>query len=138
MDAQVMHSSCVTVRSVLWIGARTDTILHCVRYLVNIYVCNIGVFCFCYKFCFFLFVPELFEVGPRPAAMALGSLSNWAGNFLVGMTFPLLQSSIGPYSFLLFATSTGCLCLFIKSVKLFIFFQYFNTILMLVNHVKYF
>ncbi|XP_077296953.1 solute carrier family 2, facilitated glucose transporter member 3-like isoform X2 [Arctopsyche grandis] len=57
---------------------------------------------------------ELFEVGPRPAAMALGSLCNWAGNFLVGMTFPLLQSSIGPYSFLLFATSTGCLCLFIK------------------------
>lgn len=58
-------------------------------------------------------ISELFEVGPRPAAMALGSLCNWGGNFLVGMTFPSLQSAIGPYSFLLFALSTGLLCAFV-------------------------
>lgn len=46
---------------------------------------------------------ELFEVGPRPAAMSLGSMFNWGGNFLVGMTFPSLQAAIGPYVFLIFA-----------------------------------
>lgn len=46
---------------------------------------------------------ELFEVGPRPAAMSLGSMFNWGGNFLVGMTFPSLQAAIGAYVFLVFA-----------------------------------
>ncbi|XP_077260229.1 solute carrier family 2, facilitated glucose transporter member 1 isoform X4 [Temnothorax americanus] len=46
---------------------------------------------------------ELFDVGPRPAAMSLGSVFNWGGNFLVGMLFPLLQAAIGSYVFLIFA-----------------------------------
>ncbi|XP_011633087.1 solute carrier family 2, facilitated glucose transporter member 1-like isoform X2 [Pogonomyrmex barbatus] len=49
---------------------------------------------------------ELFDVGPRPAAMSLGSVFNWGGNFLVGMMFPSLQDAIGPYVFLIFAAST--------------------------------
>ncbi|XP_070522345.1 solute carrier family 2, facilitated glucose transporter member 1 isoform X2 [Cardiocondyla obscurior] len=46
---------------------------------------------------------ELFDVGPRSAAMSLGSVFNWGGNFIVGMMFPLLQAAIGPYVFLIFA-----------------------------------
>ncbi|XP_034652703.1 solute carrier family 2, facilitated glucose transporter member 3-like [Drosophila subobscura] len=43
---------------------------------------------------------ELLEASPRPAAMALGSLTNWSSNFLLGMVFPLLQAGIGPFSFI--------------------------------------
>nr|XP_033334637.1 solute carrier family 2, facilitated glucose transporter member 1-like isoform X1 [Megalopta genalis] len=46
---------------------------------------------------------ELFDVGPRPIAMALGSVFNWGGNFIVGMMFPTVETIIGPYTFLLFA-----------------------------------
>lgn len=46
---------------------------------------------------------ELFDVGPRPIAMALGSVFNWGGNFTVGMMFPTLESIIGPFTFLIFA-----------------------------------
>lgn len=46
---------------------------------------------------------ELFDVGPRPAAMSLGSMFNWGGNFLVGMLFPVLEAEIGPFTFLIFA-----------------------------------
>ncbi|XP_020295331.1 solute carrier family 2, facilitated glucose transporter member 1-like isoform X2 [Pseudomyrmex gracilis] len=48
---------------------------------------------------------ELFDVGPRSAAMSLGSVFNWGGNFLVGMMFPSLHAALGPYVFLVFA---GC------------------------------
>lgn len=57
---------------------------------------------------------ELFDVGPRPSAMALGSVANWSGNFFVGMTFPTLQTLIGQYSFLIFATTTALLTAFVK------------------------
>ncbi|GLH08599.1 Solute carrier family 2, facilitated glucose transporter member 1 [Gryllus bimaculatus] len=57
---------------------------------------------------------ELFDVGPRPVAMAFGSMSNWAGNFIVGMTFPSLQAYIGAYSFLIFALITICLAEFLR------------------------
>ncbi|XP_043252622.1 solute carrier family 2, facilitated glucose transporter member 5-like isoform X1 [Colletes gigas] len=46
---------------------------------------------------------ELFDVGPRPIAMALGSVFNWGGNFLVGMLFPIIDTVIGAYTFLIFA-----------------------------------
>lgn len=49
---------------------------------------------------------ELFDVGPRPAAMSLGSVFNWGGNFVVGMLFPSLQAAIGPCVFLIFAGVT--------------------------------
>ncbi|CAK1581515.1 unnamed protein product [Parnassius mnemosyne] len=58
---------------------------------------------------------EMFEVGPRPAGMAWGSLANWGGNFLVGMCFPTMRRAIGPYSFLVFSAITAALFLFIRS-----------------------
>uniref|UniRef100_A0A182P8V1 Major facilitator superfamily (MFS) profile domain-containing protein n=1 Tax=Anopheles epiroticus TaxID=199890 RepID=A0A182P8V1_9DIPT len=46
---------------------------------------------------------ELFEVGPRPAAMAMGSLASWGCNFIVAMLFTTLQSAWGAFVFLPFA-----------------------------------
>lgn len=57
---------------------------------------------------------ELFDVGPRPVAMALGSVANWGGNFIVGMTFPVLQRLIGPYTFLIFIACILTLSFFIR------------------------
>ncbi|XP_034242891.1 solute carrier family 2, facilitated glucose transporter member 1-like isoform X2 [Thrips palmi] len=57
---------------------------------------------------------ELFDVGPRPIGMALGSLSNWGGNFIVGMSFPTIQSVIGPASFYVFATITAAQAILLK------------------------
>ena len=56
----------------------------------------------------------MFEVGPRPAGMAWGSLANWGGNFLVGMSFPSMRDCIGPYSFLVFSGVTAALFVFQK------------------------
>ncbi|KAL3268136.1 hypothetical protein HHI36_007263 [Cryptolaemus montrouzieri] len=47
---------------------------------------------------------ELFEVGPRPSAMALGSMANWGGNFFIGLFFPLMNRYIGAASFVLFGS----------------------------------
>ncbi|KAG8234484.1 hypothetical protein J437_LFUL014604 [Ladona fulva] len=57
---------------------------------------------------------ELFEIEPRPMAMALGSLANWGGNFLVGVTFPLLQQWLGPWAFATFVLSSLALAEFLK------------------------
>ncbi|XP_017775957.1 PREDICTED: solute carrier family 2, facilitated glucose transporter member 1-like isoform X2 [Nicrophorus vespilloides] len=57
---------------------------------------------------------ELFEVGPRPSAMALGSMANWAGNFIIGMTFPTMQMLIGANSFFIFAIVAVLLFVFIR------------------------
>ncbi|XP_045473539.1 solute carrier family 2, facilitated glucose transporter member 1-like isoform X2 [Harmonia axyridis] len=46
---------------------------------------------------------ELFEVGPRPPAMALGSMANWGGNFFIGLFFPLMNRHLGAVSFVIFA-----------------------------------
>jgi len=46
---------------------------------------------------------EIFEPAPRPLAMAFGSFFNWFANFLLGMMFPILNSVIGPYAFLICA-----------------------------------
>ncbi|XP_041977617.1 solute carrier family 2, facilitated glucose transporter member 1-like isoform X2 [Aricia agestis] len=57
---------------------------------------------------------EIFEVAPRGAGMAWGSLANWGGNFLVGMCFPSLRAAIGPACFLIFAGTTAALFCFVK------------------------
>uniref|UniRef100_A0A6P4DWV2 Solute carrier family 2, facilitated glucose transporter member 3 n=1 Tax=Drosophila rhopaloa TaxID=1041015 RepID=A0A6P4DWV2_DRORH len=46
---------------------------------------------------------EIFKPAPRPSAMAFGSFFNWLSNFLLGMIFPVLNSAIGPFVFLLCA-----------------------------------
>lgn len=57
---------------------------------------------------------ELFEVGPRSSAMALGSMANWAGNFVVGLTFPTMNASIGAASFFIFAGFVVGLLIFVR------------------------
>ncbi|CAG9831260.1 unnamed protein product [Diabrotica balteata] len=46
---------------------------------------------------------ELFEVGPRSSAMALGSMFSWGANLIVSLTFPLMQMYLGTASFFIFA-----------------------------------
>ncbi|XP_031640483.1 solute carrier family 2, facilitated glucose transporter member 3-like isoform X2 [Contarinia nasturtii] len=46
---------------------------------------------------------ELFEISTRPAAMSIGSLASWAGNFYIGMTFPAMSKALGAFVFLPFA-----------------------------------
>ncbi|XP_029037452.1 solute carrier family 2, facilitated glucose transporter member 1-like [Osmia bicornis bicornis] len=60
---------------------------------------------------------ELFDVGPGPIAMALGSIFNWGGNFMVGMMFPTVESIIGPYTFLIFA---GALLLLAQMIRIYL------------------
>ncbi|XP_053191034.1 solute carrier family 2, facilitated glucose transporter member 2 isoform X1 [Scomber japonicus] len=48
-------------------------------------------------------VAELFSQGPRPAAIALAGCCNWTSNFIIGMTFPYIQTWLGSYVFILFA-----------------------------------
>ena len=38
--------------------------------------------------------------------MSFGCMTNWSFNFLVGMTFPSIQSAIGVYAFAIFAIAT--------------------------------
>ncbi|XP_012688983.2 solute carrier family 2, facilitated glucose transporter member 3 [Clupea harengus] len=47
-------------------------------------------------------VAELFEQGPRPAAIAVAGCSNWTANFLVGLAFLKLEALCGPYVFIIF------------------------------------
>ncbi|KAM6912424.1 solute carrier family 2, facilitated glucose transporter member 2 [Xenentodon cancila] len=48
-------------------------------------------------------VAELFSQGPRPAAIAVAGCCNWTSNFLIGMTFPYIETWLGSYVFILFA-----------------------------------
>lgn len=43
---------------------------------------------------------ELFETSSRPAAMGIGALASWLGNFCIGMTFLPLKNAIGAFVFL--------------------------------------
>ncbi|XP_058125663.1 solute carrier family 2, facilitated glucose transporter member 3-like [Anopheles ziemanni] len=58
---------------------------------------------------------ELFEVGPRPAAMALGSLASWGCNFIVAMLFTTLQSAWGAFVFLPFTVTCVALTLLLRT-----------------------
>ena len=44
---------------------------------------------------FRLITSELFTQGPRTAAVPVVTLVNWAGNMLVGFTFPTLAIALG-------------------------------------------
>lgn len=50
-----------------------------------------------------LYVAEVFDGKYVAAAMGLCSILNWICNFLIGLLFPTLTSSLGPYAFLPFA-----------------------------------
>tara|TARA_B100000519_G_scaffold167948_1_gene152474 strand:- start:427 stop:873 length:447 start_codon:yes stop_codon:yes gene_type:complete len=57
-------------------------------------------------------IAEIFPAYATDAAMALGVTLNWLANWVVAFTFPLINSVLGPYSFLIFAMSTCCFGLF--------------------------
>lgn len=57
---------------------------------------------------------ELFDVGPRPTAMALGSMCNWAGNFLVAMFFKIIHDQIKSYAYLIFVAFSLFVALFVR------------------------
>ncbi|XP_055537990.1 solute carrier family 2, facilitated glucose transporter member 3-like isoform X2 [Wyeomyia smithii] len=57
---------------------------------------------------------ELFEVGPRPAAMAMGSLASWGSNFIVAMLFLPLQNAWGAFVFLPFTVTCVLLTILLK------------------------
>lgn len=56
---------------------------------------------------------ELFETGPRPIAMGIGSMFNWGANFLVAITFPSIYNMIGSSSFLIFIIALILLTIFV-------------------------
>ncbi|XP_065200108.1 solute carrier family 2, facilitated glucose transporter member 3-like isoform X2 [Planococcus citri] len=56
---------------------------------------------------------ELVDIGPRPVVMALGSVANWGGNFLIGVGYTTLHNWLNESIFLLFAASTLLLMTFI-------------------------
>lgn len=84
------------------------------------YVCIVAVLAFvlCYGIGLgpipYFIGSELFEVGPRPSAMALGSMANWGGNFIVGLSFPTMKSCLGAASFSIFTVVVVLLFLFVK------------------------
>ncbi|CAG5051163.1 unnamed protein product [Parnassius apollo] len=85
------------------------------------YVCMIAVLLYVLVYGFglgpipYFIGSEMFEVGPRPAGMAWGSLANWGGNFLVGMCFPTMRRAIGSYSFFIFSAITAALFFFMRA-----------------------
>ncbi|KAM8806116.1 solute carrier family 2, facilitated glucose transporter member 9-like [Eudromia elegans] len=50
----------------------------------------------------FLVTAELFTQSHRPAAFVVAGTLNWLSNFTVGLVFPFLQASAGPFCYLLF------------------------------------
>ncbi|XP_055381414.1 uncharacterized protein LOC129611999 [Condylostylus longicornis] len=57
---------------------------------------------------------ELFETESRPVAMAMGSLSSWVCNFIIGISFPSLQSAWGAFVFMPFSITCALLFLLTK------------------------
>ncbi|GAB0088520.1 solute carrier family 2, facilitated glucose transporter member 1 [Sergentomyia squamirostris] len=56
---------------------------------------------------------EICVVSCRAAIMSLGSLGSWSGNFIVGITFPILQAALGAWVFIPFGMTCIFLILFI-------------------------
>jgi SP family facilitated glucose transporter-like MFS transporter 3 len=49
-----------------------------------------------------LIVAEMFPAKPRPTAMSVATMVNWSFSFVVGLTFPMLQSHLGKNAFVPF------------------------------------
>ncbi|KAB7497953.1 Solute carrier family 2, facilitated glucose transporter member 1 [Armadillidium nasatum] len=59
---------------------------------------------------------ELFSSEVRGFGLAVGAMSNWGANLIVGLVFPLLQEKMGIYSFLIFIVV--CIALLIYVILL--------------------
>ncbi|XP_038647989.1 solute carrier family 2, facilitated glucose transporter member 9 [Scyliorhinus canicula] len=51
----------------------------------------------------FVLTGEMFDQSCRPSAFMIGGTLLWLSNFAVGLLFPLIQSNLGSFCFLLFA-----------------------------------
>lgn len=56
---------------------------------------------------------DIFESGPRPIGMSIGCFFNWFSNFIVGITFPILQSFLSQYVFMIFAISCAIITIIV-------------------------
>lgn len=63
----------------------------------------------------FLMIPEVTQVEARGAAQSYGTVVNWISTFMVGFLFPIINSWIGGYVYLIFAVICGLFVLFIKT-----------------------
>ena len=52
-------------------------------------------------------IAEMIPLNARDSAMALGIFINWIANWLVAFSFPILVQYTQPYTFLIFAATTG-------------------------------
>lgn len=108
MAAICVYCCSVWLHHCLSIGTRAYSILHWNRLAYKNYLTltvSLNV----------TFLPiELFESAPRPAAMALGSLSSWTCNFIVGMAFPSLQVLWNAFVFIPFAVVCFALAALLK------------------------
>ncbi|NWX87927.1 GTR9 protein, partial [Nothoprocta pentlandii] len=64
----------------------------------------------------FLMTAELFTQSHRPAAYIVGGALNWLSNFTVGLVFPFLQMSAGPFCYLFFCGTCLLVALYIYAV----------------------
>ncbi|KAG7205192.1 hypothetical protein KM043_018280 [Ampulex compressa] len=117
----VLLSSCYLCVGCLIILCISIALIHAVTFMP--WICTIAVLAYVIFYGIglgpipFFIGSEIFDVGPRPAAMALGSVFNWGGNFLVGMAFPTVQALIGPYVFLIFA---GCIFMLSQTITIYL------------------
>ncbi|XP_063869011.1 solute carrier family 2, facilitated glucose transporter member 3-like isoform X1 [Scylla paramamosain] len=61
----------------------------------------------------YMIATELFPVGPRSVGIAVGGTTNWLTNMIVGLTFPVLQSEMAEFSFIIFIASMCFFTIFI-------------------------
>lgn len=93
MDVIFLHFLPIHVYYKLYYGSGTDAIFYWLRFVIELFL----------YFFIFLFIAELLLTSPLSAVMALGSLSNWLTNFIIGMIFPIMKKYIGPFAFIPFA-----------------------------------
>ncbi|MPC09483.1 Solute carrier family 2, facilitated glucose transporter member 3 [Portunus trituberculatus] len=60
----------------------------------------------------FMIATELFPVGPRSVGIVVGGTTNWFTNMIVGLTFPVVQSEMAEFSFILFIASVCFFAIF--------------------------
>ncbi|XP_053326611.1 solute carrier family 2, facilitated glucose transporter member 9-like [Spea bombifrons] len=56
---------------------------------------------------------ELFSQEARAAAFVIVGLINWMGLFIIGMVFPFVEASLGPYCFLIFLSIIAVCAVFL-------------------------
>ncbi|XP_044754693.1 solute carrier family 2, facilitated glucose transporter member 1-like isoform X2 [Coccinella septempunctata] len=104
----IIQLSLATTAFFLFLLAVAVQFLHAATWMPYLSIVGVLGFVLCYGIGLgpipYFIASELFEVGPRPCAMALGSMANWGGNFFIGLFFPLMNRYLGAVSFVIFST----------------------------------